>query len=182
MTDHQGSKTPKAVRDLYETPQDIYDYLDSKFDFQLDVCAQHETAKNLMYFTIQDDAFTKNWASYCSGDNPAVYCNPPYSNIRPWIDHAMTERERGLTTVFLVDGDYSVGWWPDDAEEVWLITGYPDPLTGRWHSGRISFIDPITRKPKPGKTKPSAVIIFRPNPKYEPQILKYVSKLTLMGG
>ena len=51
----------KNESDQYETPQDLFQELDSEFHFDLDPCASDENHKCDAYYTIQDDGLTPNW-------------------------------------------------------------------------------------------------------------------------
>lgn len=87
--------------DNWATPGWLYHYANTVFGpFDCDVCASEENAKVDRYFTIEDDALKQEW-----GENN--WCNPPYSNIGPWVEAAM--RAPGPTT-FLVPADFSTDW------------------------------------------------------------------------
>ena len=47
--------------DEYETPQELFDKLDSEFHFELDVCATSENHKCKKYFTKLEDGLSQNW-------------------------------------------------------------------------------------------------------------------------
>ena len=52
---------PPSVTDMWETPQDFFNALDSEFHFNLDVCAIPENAKCRNFFTPKDDGLIQNW-------------------------------------------------------------------------------------------------------------------------
>lgn len=136
-------------KDTYATPQPVFDYLNREFNFDIDVCAEDYTAKCYKYYTAEMDAFKKNW----SNDGKICWCNPPYSNITPWVQKAISESYSGVTTVMLVMCDTSVGWFNlarKKASEIRFITG-----------GRLSFdMDGIAQS---GNNKGSLIFVFRPN-------------------
>jgi len=39
------------------------------------------------------------------------YVNPPYSDVTPWIEKALRERERGCRTIMLLKVDPSTRWY-----------------------------------------------------------------------
>ena len=45
----------------WETPQDLFNKLNKEFNFSLDVCATHETAKCDTYFTPEIDGLKQEW-------------------------------------------------------------------------------------------------------------------------
>ena len=60
-----------SEKQTWETPQDFFDKVNDIFNFTLDACAEDNTAKVSNYFTVEDDALTKEWKG-------VVWCNPPY--------------------------------------------------------------------------------------------------------
>lgn len=49
--------------DMWATPKDFYEKLDSEFHFNLDPCASKSNHKCDRYFTEEDDGLTQNWGS-----------------------------------------------------------------------------------------------------------------------
>ena len=47
--------------DMWATPQDFFDMLDSEFGFTLDACAVRENAKCATYYTPQQDGLSQPW-------------------------------------------------------------------------------------------------------------------------
>jgi len=56
----------------WETPDWLFDLLNSEFEFTLDVCATKENAKTSKYITPKENALTKDWNS------GVCWMNPPY--------------------------------------------------------------------------------------------------------
>ena len=137
------------LKDTYATPQKIFDYFDREFDFEVDVCAEDNTAKCPTYYTIETDAFLQHWRK----DGSVCWCNPPYSNIKPWVSKAIDESKKGVTTVMLVMADTSVSWFNialQHCSEIRFVVG-----------GRISF--ELGGSPQNGNNKGSMILIFRPH-------------------
>lgn len=149
MTSH-ASNTPTELRDLWATPQFVFDHLNREFNFAMDLAASSMNAKCPFYFDEKADALTKPW--------PAVPCwlNPPYSKIGPWVEKAAAEHLRGATVCMLVPADPSVEWF----RAAWLSAHEM-----RFISGRLAFISAETGKPVSGNNKGSVVIIWRPGPR-----------------
>ena len=40
-----------------------------------------------------------------------TYCNPPYSNPRPWVEKAIATAAKGRRVVMLLKHDSSTEWW-----------------------------------------------------------------------
>ena len=130
----------KMSNDLWSTPPEVFNALDMEFGFGFDVCAEHETAKCADYWTIEDDALSKDWAEDAKSRIPgagliemgALWCNPPYSKITPWVEKAIEAQRNGRITVMLVMCDPSVKWFSlaaQFASEIRFVT-----------EGRLAFL------------------------------------------
>jgi len=144
-TEHK-SFTPANIKDSWQTPIELFNSLDDEFDFTCDVAASTENSLCSYYFTEELNALKEDfWGT-------VNYCNPPYSDIAPWVNKAIEQYKLGLTTVMLVPADTSVKWFKlayESCNEVRLI------------SGRISFINAETHKPVNGNNKGSVLFIWR---------------------
>ncbi|WP_244182549.1 phage N-6-adenine-methyltransferase [Xenorhabdus beddingii] len=124
--------------------------LDLEFGFYLDAAANAQNTLCAHYLTERDNALACDWTSYGS-----IFCNPPYSDIGPWIEKAGIEcRKQCQSIVMLIPADTAVGWFKlamETVDEVRLITG-----------GRISFINAGTQKPVNGNNKGSLLLIWNP--------------------
>lgn len=181
MADYRGSTTPEATRDMTQTPLYLFRALDLEFNFSLDAAALPETALCEKYLTPDIDALSVDWGDFIipSVRSPWVWLNPPYSDIGPWVEKAIEQQGRGIGTVMLVPQDTSTEWYPGErASEVRHITGYHDE-NGKWHNGRLSFINKATGKEMKGNPKGSTLIIFAPNWRGECRI-RDVSRITLL--
>ena len=169
MTDINGSKTPAEIRDLWQTPPQVYKNLNDEFDFVADVAASDLNHLHETYLTFDDDALQQNWKKLFGGGY--VYCNPPYSHITPWVEKATEEAMRGVGTVMLVPCDCSVGWFGlalKNADEVRFVI-----------NGRLSFIRADTRMVVNGNNKGSVIFIF--SPRYTARAkTTYVDRFDLM--
>lgn len=93
------------ANDTWATPTWLYEYAESRFGkFDLDVCAAHDSFKCEPYYTIEDNSLVQPWRQ----NN---WCNPPYSNIQPWIEKAVLETDMERTTVMLLPADFSTQWF-----------------------------------------------------------------------
>lgn len=138
---HYSSATPE-----WATPQDLFDLLDSEFDFEMDVCATAGNAKCERYLTVKDNALSLPWDGVC-------WMNPPYGDeIGTWIAKARSEAAAGATVVCLVPARVDTAWWWDNCRYGEI----------RFLRGRLRFGDGAT-----GAPFPSAVVIF---PR-EPQVI-----------
>lgn len=99
----------KAKTVVWETPQKLFDALDSKYHFTLDPCALPENAKCEKYFTPEDDGLSQNWGGQ------RVFCNPPYGReLGAWVKKAYEEsRKPDTVVVMLIPARTDVAWFHD---------------------------------------------------------------------
>jgi len=131
MNDDRIARIDSQVRalhgsdtDLRATPQDFFDSLNMEFMFTLDPCASVENAKCPQFFTKDDDGLSKDWTG-------RVFCNPPYSDIEPWMKkgHDAVNVGGADVVVFLVPSRTGTKWWHSYAVHHEL----------RWVRGRLKF-------------------------------------------
>lgn len=170
MSDYTGSNTPLDIRDLWQTPPEIFSALHKEFDFQIDVAASDANHLLPFYFTETESALTQTWSP--PGKEGYVWCNPPYSEITPWVLKAADQNKYGcIGTVMLVPADFSVGWFRQalaSVSEVRIITG-----------GRLSFVRADTKQPVNGNNKGSMLLIWKPVASVMP-ITTYADRDTMM--
>lgn len=70
------------------TPPELFDPLNERFRFTIDVAASSANTKLPRFYSTEDDGLARSWA------NERVWCNPPYSDIRPWVEKAWLEWRR----------------------------------------------------------------------------------------
>jgi phage N-6-adenine-methyltransferase len=144
-------------RNAWRTPPEIFAVMSEEFDFQIDVAASISNALCKKYIDESIDALgvSMEWLDdeMCLGSY--AWCNPPYSDIGPWVSKAAEQVIlNGVGVVMLVMADTSVGWYKkaiETCQEVRFITG-----------GRLAFLDPETGKPVGGNNKGSMFLIWHP--------------------
>lgn len=152
ISDYGGSNTPPEHRDSWRTPPEIFAAVNAEFNFAGDAAASAANALHHRYLTEQQNALQVSWADHFGSG--FVWCNPPYSDITPWVEKASAECQNGVGTVMLVPADTSVGWFKaarPECTEVRFIIG-----------GRLAFINAATGKPVSGNSKGSILIIWNP--------------------
>ena len=128
-----------AVREDWETPQELFEELNREFNFELDVCADESNRKCERYFTKTQNGLAQSWGGV------TAWCNPPYGrDIASWVKKAA---EESGTVVMLLPARTDTRWFH---EFVWKKTEI------RFIKGRLKF----------GGAKASApfasmVVIFR---------------------
>jgi phage N-6-adenine-methyltransferase len=149
-TEHK-SNTAAEIKDLWQTPKFVFDYYNERFEFAYDLAASDKNSLCGLYCTKEDSAFNRDQASFLSG---AVFCNPPYSNIMPWVMMCRDiAKESCIPVVMLIPADTSVKWFK---------LAFENCTECHFISGRLSFINAETGKPVNGNNKGSVVFIFDP--------------------
>lgn len=127
----------------WATPQYLFDELNERFSFELDVCATSENAKCERFYSPDQDGLSQPWAPF------TCWCNPPYGReIRHWVQKAKESAELGAQVVCLIPARTDTSYWHD------FIFPFAHVEFLR---GRIKFGDA-----KHGAPFPSAVVVFRP--------------------
>lgn len=127
------------VDDRGTTPE-VFDPLNDRFHFTIDVAASTENKKCDRYFDRRADGLAQSWAG------ERVWCNPPYSSIEPWVEKAWTEWTWGtyspqLIVMLLPANRTERGWWQRHVEP---------PLRRRYEDFRVEFIPGRLRFLAPG--------------------------------
>lgn len=147
LNTERKSNTPLNIRDLWQTPKELFNTLNKEFWFEMDVAASDTNKLCDNFFDANDNALLRDW-HLCN------WCNPPYSDIAPWVSKAIEQHKKGSTTVMLVPSDTSVKWFK---------RAYESCNEVRFISGRVSFINAETKKPVNGNNKGSVLFIWRGN-------------------
>lgn len=95
----------QSDKQFWETPQILFELLDSIFNFSLDAASNEANHKCKRYLTEQDDALTTNWFEFMKGASTnTVFLNPPFgrgSSLHKWMKKVKEEADKGLTVVTL---------------------------------------------------------------------------------
>lgn len=147
-------------KDCYRTPKYVFNWLNSRFKFDIDGCATEEN--NLSYHYIGKDGIVEDFLTFEPLDLIArlefshftIFVNPPYSNPLPFVKRAAELKAWGFLVVMLLPADKSTKWYQviqQNATEVIDIVG-----------GRISFLHPLTGEEVKGNNKGSMIAVFDP--------------------
>lgn len=125
----------------WATPQDLFDSLNTLYDFNLDVAATAENAKCSRFFTKEEDGLSQDW------EGSRVWCNPPYGRqIGKWVQKAYEEsRKPGTLVAMLLPARTDTAWFHDYA-----MKGKVQFLRGRLRFGGVENNAPF----------PSIIVIF----------------------
>lgn len=83
--------------DEWKTPQELYRKLNERFKFTLDPCSTEENHLCDKYYTKKENGLCKSWKG------ETAFVNPPYSEIKQWVEKCYLEHEtNGVTAVMLI--------------------------------------------------------------------------------
>ncbi|HHB81968.1 MAG TPA: phage N-6-adenine-methyltransferase [Devosia sp.] len=138
-----------SKNDDWGTPQDLFDRLNSIYNFQLDAAAASHNAKCPRFFTPHDDALQKNWAQY-----KRIWLNPPYGrSIGDWMKKAYDESQRGALVVCLVHARTDTRWWHNWVEGKARVT---------FLKGRLKFTTGKDQHIAQSAPFPSVLVVYDP--------------------
>lgn len=153
---YHGSKTPLEIKDSWSTPQFVFDWYYKIHNYGIDLCADDVNFKCDLYITkdmnaLDIDATIERIKGF-GYEGRSIWCNPPYSDITPWVDLCIELSHRlNVNVSMLIPSDTSVKWF----NKAWSSASSVDFI-----SGRIAFINATTDKSVNGNNKGSVVFTF----------------------
>lgn len=120
------------------TPDELWEPLNREFRFTLDAAATEANTKCERWCR---DGLAESWAG------ERVWCNPPYSNLRAWVQKAWSEYNQGcpLIVMLVPSNRTEQAWWQECVE----------PFRDRRRGLRTGFLRGRPRFARPGWTKPA---------------------------
>ena len=105
----------------WETPDDLFNRLNEEFKFTLDVCASEINKKHENYITKKQDSLNTDWG------NNICWMNPPFNELKKWVEKAYQESMKGSTVVCLIPSRTNTNWWHEYCMkgEIRYIKGRP---------------------------------------------------------
>lgn len=144
-------KMNQKGNDCFETPDEIYDQLDRIFNFTLDAACTLSNCKceKGFYFDNGFDGLKESWGG------ERVFCNPPFSKKADWIRkaHKAVQSEGCPIVAMLLPSNCM----DSEAFQNYIYPNYNFEIL----RGRVSFIDPETKKPKAGNNSGTVIVYFR---------------------
>lgn len=150
MAQH-NSKTPVNERDEWRTPPWLFEWLDDRFDFHIDLAATPENALCSSFRTKGHSALEETWHEFDHATRG--WCNPPYSNIDPWVEKAIHEQQHGFLTVMVFPS-------PNGEDRFAKVFSHASEIIDI--VGRVHFLRP-DGTPCNQNTRGTSVYIFDPD-------------------
>lgn len=145
---HPQQKADANVDDRAITPKDFMP-LHRRFEFTIDAAATSENARLPRFWTLEDDALTQSWRG------ERVWCNPPYSEIEPWIIKSWVETTccRQTAVVMLLPANRTEQRWWQNHVEPYLRRRLPG-FSVEFLPGRMRFLRNGAEDIKPNERPP----------------------------
>lgn len=152
---HPQQRTNPKVDERATAPE-FFAPLHERFAFSIDVAALPHNAKLPRFFTPDDDGLARSWAG------ERVWCNPPYSTIRPWVEKAWREVDADLVVMILPANRTEQQWWQELVEPE--LRNQSDRFRCEFLPGRVRFIAPGADGIGPNERPPfgSCLLIWQP--------------------
>ena len=141
-----GKTGAKDKVDDRATHPDDFAKFDERFNFTIDVAAAAHNTKCERFYDIEQDGLAQSWAG------ERVWCNPPWSNIRPWVERASWPHlhHAELVVMLLPSNRTEQGWWQE------FVEPFRDGRCPSWCSRRVvrtEFLPGRMRFIKAGQTE-----------------------------
>lgn len=163
------------VKDDWRTPPELAARLHEKWGFTLDLATDGTDGicgiKGLTGPHRPKPIYSQQPICYCGlcdeAENEAIFCNPPYSDLRPWIIRFdfLAAFQDCLVVALLPVSPTSQKWWKPLTETVHEL---------RFTAQRIRFVAPATGQPGPAPTGSNVIAIWKPGvlpPKDGPKVI-----------
>jgi phage N-6-adenine-methyltransferase len=132
-----------------------FDAFDQEFGpFTVDVAAAAHNTKCHRFYDRDQDGLAQDW----SGE--AVWCNPPYSDIAPWVRKAWDSWASTSVIVMLLPANRTEQLWWQTMVEPYRDRGMRSPLTTRFLPGRMRFLKPGDTEVQPNSRPPFGCVLL----------------------
>lgn len=121
--------------------------------FTLDTAASAANTKCSRFFDRETNGLEQPWGGHI------VWCNPPYSEIAPWVAKAWVEHVDAIRIVMLLPASRTEQrWWQLMVEPFRDRPG--SPLTVRFMPGRMHFLRPGQTAVHRGERPPFGCVLL----------------------
>ena len=137
-----------------ETPWKLFRELDEEFHFTIDVAASKDNAKCQRFYDLEANGLLQDWGE------EVVWCNPPYSDLAPWIAKASIETKARIVMLLPANRTEQPFWQnyvePYRDKYTELTIG----LSTRFIPGRLRFGNPGLKPTTGGVPLGSVLLIW----------------------
>lgn len=154
------------VDDRATHPLDFAEFAERLGPFTVDVAAADHNARCDRFYTRETDGLNQPWAG------ESVWCNPPYSDIAPWVRKAWAEHQVTDRIVMLLPANRTEqSWWQ------LMVEPFRDrpssPLRTEFLPGRMRFLKRGQTAIGPNERPPfgCVLLIWSPPLTYDPAVI-----------
>jgi phage N-6-adenine-methyltransferase len=147
------------------TPRELFDALHAQYHFTVDAAASAENALLPRFWTKETPACWGHPDMWQGGglaqdwSEQRVWCNPPFSNLAPWVKRAHLSRATPLIVMLVPANRTEQGWWHEYIEPYRDRPG--SPLTVEFLKGRVKFGYPESHVFVKGNRPPFGVCLLK---------------------
>lgn len=151
-----GKRGARPEIDDRATTPEVFGPLNERFHFTIDVAASDHNAKCERFFNSWTNGLKQHWSL------ERVWCNPPHSNIEPWIEKAWAEWNADdyqmgydpaeLIVMLLPANRTEQGWWQRQVEP--MLRARNPEFRAEFLPGRLRFLAPGADEIKPNERPP----------------------------
>ena len=140
----------ESYTDTFNTPDSLFNQLNRVFNFQIDAACTTKNRKLPKGFFVDEggNGLKEPWKG-------RVFCNPPFSQKKEWIEKAIKEVESGVCPVCVMILPLNC----------MSTTFFMDLVYKNYHyeiiKKRIEFLDDKTKKPASGNNSGTVVVYFK---------------------
>ncbi|MCA1841478.1 MAG: phage N-6-adenine-methyltransferase [Actinobacteria bacterium] len=119
-------KPGRSVQSV-QTPPDFMDAMKRHLgirQFAIDLAASHDNSQAGLCFTEEDNSLIQEWpkVGWC-------WLNPPYADIRPWVEKASYAAMEGTKIAMLVPASVGSNWWDTFVHDIAYVSCLSPRLT-----------------------------------------------------
>lgn len=144
----------KSFKDDFRTPPYLFIHYNRIFDFEIDAAADSKSSLCSFYFGFDNPSENMKDGLKASWSNVRIFCNPPFSNKKEWIEKADFEVQDNDCPICLMVLPNCID--TKIFNKVIHKRYYWEHLPFR-----VSFIDPATMKPVNGNDTGTVIIYFK---------------------
>lgn len=159
-------------RSKWATPPDFFSVVDAEFHFKMDVAASVENTKCPRFITEEQNAISmRDKIPWITEDCKSAYCNPPFSNLMPWIWRAEYEAAKFPDAV--------VGFLAPSSHAQWMQQAEKSACEIRLLYPRVNFISPSKTIKTSCNDRDTVFIVFKRKTKRAAHIFFWNWKLPI---
>lgn len=126
---------PHKSEQVVVTPDTFMDAVKKRLDlgdegFMRDLAANADNTKADWFYTEEDDALKCQW-TFNMEYHGWNWCNPPYSDLGPWVEKAWAESRKGAKIAMLIPASVGSNYWAKWVDGKAYVT---------FLNGRITFV------------------------------------------